>query len=339
MARVKCESCGRPRSVRYSAVPYAPVGHPNSGLICGSKSCRNPGLVWLLSDEERAYHQEGERIFPFNNETEKGVKFHVTGPHSTAGDGRRPVSTRTSAVAGGPQDVRRSSTRLNDLKRFYRLLDQLRARVGGWRRLADCDAKRGWPQRGVYFFFEDGEVRSSTGDGPRVVRVGTHALRRGDETSLWSRLRSHRGVVKSGGGNHRGSVFRLLIGTALLQRDSRLAVGTWGRGSKAPRDVRDAEKALECRVSDLIRRMPFLWLDVPDAPGPNSLRAMVERNSIALLSNAQGRVLDAASSAWLGRDCSREAVRRSGLWNSDHTKDTYDPAFLDALERLVVEGD
>ena len=169
-----------------------------------------------------------------------------------------------------------------------------------------------------------------------MVRVGTHALGRGADTSLWGRLRAHRGVVASGGGNHRGSVFRLLVGSALMQRDPRLAIDTWGQGSTAPRDVREAENALECRVSDVIRRMPFLWLDVPDAPGPNSLRAVVERNSIGLLSNARGQVLDPASSTWLGLDCSREAVRRSGLWNVQHTEDIYDPAFLDALERLIV---
>ena len=232
--------------------------------------------------------------------------------------------------------MRHSSSRLDDLKRFYSLLDQLRARVGGWRRLADCDAKRGWPERAVYFFFEDGEVRSSSGDGPRVVRVGTHALRRDDDTSLWSRLRSHRGVVKSGGGNHRGSRFRLLIGTALMHREPRLAVETWGQGNSAPRDVRRAEHALECQVSDLIRQMPFLWLAIPDEPGPNSLRSVVERNSIALLSNAKARVLDAASSNWLGFDCPRDSVRSSGLWNSHYTEDVHEPAFLDDLERLVV---
>ena len=31
-----------------------------------------------------------------------------------------------------------------------------------------------WPQRGVYFFMEDGEERSDSGSGLRIVRVGTH---------------------------------------------------------------------------------------------------------------------------------------------------------------------
>ena len=31
--------------------------------------------------------------------------------------------------------------------------------------------------------------------------------------------------------------------------------------------------------------MPFLWLEVPDPPGPDSLRGYIERNAIVLLSN------------------------------------------------------
>jgi hypothetical protein len=50
-----------------------------------------------------------------------------------------------------------------------------------------------WPARGVYFFREAGESRSDTGEGLRVVRVGTHALKAGGSTTLWSPLSTHRG--------------------------------------------------------------------------------------------------------------------------------------------------
>ena len=69
-----------------------------------------------------------------------------------------------------------------------------------------------WPKRGVYFFFKPGETRR---DGtPRVVRVGTHALKTGSGTSLWDRLSKHRGNLAGrspGAGNHRGSIFRLHV--------------------------------------------------------------------------------------------------------------------------------
>src|SRR6266566_1615272 len=106
--------------------------------------------------------------------------------------------------------------RLADLIRFYEILSSLAVKTGGPRCLVNCDGRMGWPQRGVYFFFEPGEVRSDTGQGRRVVRVGTHALTASSRTTLWNRLSQHRGTVTPKGGNHRGSIFRLLIGAALL---------------------------------------------------------------------------------------------------------------------------
>ena len=72
-----------------------------------------------------------------------------------------------------------------------------------------------WPRRGVYFFFEPGESRSLSGTGSRIVRLGTHALANGSRSTLWQRLSQHRGNAKGDGGNHRGSIFRLLVGVAL----------------------------------------------------------------------------------------------------------------------------
>ena len=61
-----------------------------------------------------------------------------------------------------------------------------------------------WPKRGVHFFREPGEVRTDSGTGPRVVHVGTHALKAGSQTKLWDRLSQHRGAKRSGIGNHTG---------------------------------------------------------------------------------------------------------------------------------------
>ena len=110
-----------------------------------------------------------------------------------------------------------TSSRLDDVRRFYALLDDLERRSGGKRLLGHCHGRQSWPPRGVYFFFEPGEQRTTSGSSPRVVRVGTHALKVGAKSKLWGRLRSHRGTVtglRPGAGNHRGSVFRLHVGTA-----------------------------------------------------------------------------------------------------------------------------
>jgi hypothetical protein len=202
-----------------------------------------------------------------------------------------------------------------------------------------------WPARGIYFFFEDGEERDESGIGLRVVRVGTHALKLGSRTSLWNRLSQHRGTEKIGGGNHRGSIFRLIVGAAVKRRDILVEPGSWGVGSDlstaarksgTDRDaIRRAEVELEITVSDHIRAMPFLWLPIDDPAGPDSLRGLIERNSIALLSNSGHDALDPSSEAWLGRHSDRERIRRSGLWNSNHVDEIHDPKFLPQLESLI----
>jgi hypothetical protein len=224
--------------------------------------------------------------------------------------------------------------RLLHLTRFYSLLDKLEKNIRGTRRLADCSGRMDWPKRGVYFLCESGECRSDTGNGPRIVRVGTHALKPGSGTKLWTRLSQHKGQRSTGGGDHRGSIFRLIVGVALIKRDE-YDFPSWGHRNTTKSDVRNAELALECEVSQVIGKMPFLWLSLDDDAGPESRRGYIERNSIALLSNYNRPLLDPPSHDWLGRLCDRERVRNSGLWNSNHVDESYDPAFLDELDRLV----
>lgn len=225
--------------------------------------------------------------------------------------------------------------RRKHLIRFYSILDDLERNIGGARRLAHCTGRMKWPRRGIYFFREPGETRTDTGSGPRVVRVGTHALKVGAGTTLWTRLSQHKGQATTGGGNHRGSIFRLIVGTALIERGGR-DCPTWGIDNSASRDVRTAEHALECDVSRLIRKLPFLWVAIDDDPGPESLRCYIEKNSIALLSNYGRAPLDPPSADWLGHHCDRERVKKSGLWNSNHVDETCDPVFLDELANVVL---
>jgi len=224
--------------------------------------------------------------------------------------------------------------RRSDLLRFYTLLDRLETGIGVARTLAACSGRMDWPKRGVYFFREPGEERSDSGLGPRVVRVGTHALREASPRTLWHRLSNHKGYAGSGGGNHRGSIFRLIVGTALLCRD-RQSCASWGDKRASRAAVKDHELEFECAVSRYIGAMPFIWLAIDDEAGPQSRRGFIERNAIALLSNHGKPSLDAPSAAWLGRHCDRELVRSSGLWNSDYVDKPYDPDFLVQLDNLV----
>lgn len=225
--------------------------------------------------------------------------------------------------------------RLGAVAEFYDILRHLAAEIGGPRKLADCSGRLPWPSHGIYFFFENGERRSDSGAGDRVVRVGTHALTATSRTRLWNRLSQHRGVSTSGGGNHRGSVFRLLVGEALLDRDSVPPVQSWGKGQSAGVEVRRAESEHEIHVSRHIRSMPFLWLNVPNDQGGPPMRGMIERNAIALLSNWGQAPIDPASTVWLGRSSPRPKVSSSGLWNQNHVDEVCNLEFLAQMWRLV----
>lgn len=239
-----------------------------------------------------------------------------------------------------------SISREHDLKHLYGLFDRLTKKLGGMRRLEEISHHKDWPLRGVYFFFDLDEPRTGSGMGPRLVRVGTHALKPGSKSTLRQRLRQHAGRSRTPGGNHRGSIFRLLVGEAAIARGDFVAPPrSWEvEGDltaaavklNADRHVLKAEEQpVEEAVSAYLRRLPFLWLNVCDAPGPSSTRGNIERNTIALVSNCNKVVVDPASSKWLGNHSDRTKVRQSGLWNQNHIEEEYDPRYLDELEELI----
>lgn len=231
-------------------------------------------------------------------------------------------------------------TRRDDVDRLYGLVDTLEKRVGGMYRLDDCTGYMNWPERGVYFFFSNEETRE-TSDHRRVTRVGTHAVSSGSGTTLWDRLIQHRGHNSgsyAGGGNHRGSVFRKRVGEAIIEREGlQDEYPQWGEGSSAARERRLEELAMEQRVSNYIRELPFLWVAVDDEPGRHSDRAFIERNAIALVSNYGKRSIDPRSDDWLGNNNSCEEIRRSGLWNVNHVGEKYDPSFLDRMNDAIAD--
>ena len=73
MAIARCEMHGKPKNPKvgaYSGTAHLPVGHPNSGVVCGKRDCENPGLVWLKMHEENEY-QKGQRVFEIHTRTAK----------------------------------------------------------------------------------------------------------------------------------------------------------------------------------------------------------------------------------------------------------------------------
>jgi hypothetical protein len=145
----------------------------------------------------------------------------------------------------------------------------------------------------------------------------------------------------SGAGNHRGSIFRRHIGSALLARDAGQlpVVASWLDKSK-PKSAAQvaAEETVERAVSVYLGNMPFVFVEADDEPSSKSIRAKIERNSIGLLTAARKAGVEGPSQQWLGHSCPHPVVRASGLWNVKHVDADYDPAFLDLLEAIAPKS-
>ena len=248
--------------------------------------------------------------------------------------------------------------RIDDIKRLYELLDRLMC-TQPRRLLSECSGNNVPKSGGVYFFYEDGEYRSDSGNGYRIVRVGlTKNFRR--------RLREHKGN-KSGGGNHRNSVFRKLVGHTLLAKNKQKC-NSWGVGRPKSRDIPPAEPPIEKSVTEILGQMWILRLPIEN----EATCDCIERNVTALLSNycrcptdcqcptdcwcptncecpidcqcpTDCRCptncecpIDPPSKSWLGHHCTPKKVRRSGLWSQKDVEDIYDPRFLCTLKKLIL---
>ncbi|OFZ67344.1 MAG: hypothetical protein A2V79_07820 [Betaproteobacteria bacterium RBG_16_56_24] len=277
-------------------------------------------IVFLAGDKYRSHLQKY-----FEHEGRK-----TSAPMSELGIGRQ-VSWLQKLIKEEP--------RLSDIDRFYRLIKRIaNVDTEGLCKLGERNS-RTVPQRGIYFFMQPSEARMTSPFENRIVRIGTHSVSSGSKATLWNRLRTHRGG-ENGTGNHRGSIFRLHVGDSLIRKSgSEETYPTWGVGQSASADIRSSEKEMELEVSKIISAMPVLWLEVGDEASPDSDRAYLERNLIALLSGPSGP-LDLPSADWLGRWSSREAIGFSGLWNVNHVYEEYDPGALDILEKYVesLEG-
>ena len=225
----------------------------------------------------------------------------------------------------------------DDLSRFYEIIEELKKRQGGMLSFEAAERRQLQKVKGIYFIFEAGEWRGGGEAHPRVVRVGTHGVTTGTKSTLWSRLSQHRGST-SGGGNHRTSIFRRHVGTALQRSGVNPLVPGWEIRKTAPAAQQEIERAIEARVSQLIRAMHFLWLPLDDDEDPETgpgTRGYMERNAIALLASASARQADPSSASWLGRHAESIKISSSGLWNVRHVGEPADAEFLERFESAV----
>lgn len=240
------------------------------------------------------------------------------------------------------------------IERFYRAVDRLAEGVGGRRRLGDCTGYQDWPDEGLYFLFSSEETRMWS-DQPRLVGV-VAAPGPGGRGTLWDELRSHRGSKSgryAGGGNHRDSPLRREVGKAIVEREGlHEDYPDWGSWASESRPIREAEHDLETAVSDYLRDLTVVALDVPEggellpatgiskggARAENDVescrRAWLAKNAVALISNYAASGIDPRGD-WLGAHSPDDAVAESGFWAWEHVDAAPDHGFLDAFEACI----
>lgn len=240
-----------------------------------------------------------------------------------------------------------ASVSSDPLDELYRHLNTLREQTNGPYTLTECDGQLDWPDRGLYIFFDhDSNLRHDPPSEWTISRIGTVGVSTGSSNTLWQRLRTHRGTTSGdyeGGGNHRGSVWRRHVGRAIIERDG-LDYPTWGTTHGegfdcSTEDVRMQELPLERRVSDYIRDLPFLVVDVDDPPGPTSDRAYLEQNLIGLVSHKRRASPSCGRDEWVGDFNPRPEIHRTGLWNVQHTGTLFDQSVLQTLETYIESTD
>jgi hypothetical protein len=225
-------------------------------------------------------------------------------------------------------------SRLDDVKKFYQIMSKLEKKIGGKKQFGKLSDFENLPEKGIYFLFEKGELRSTSGRGLRIVRVGAQAIMPFSRSSMQNRLLSHRGNDEDLGGKHRRSVLRKLIGRAVMKRD-KISIPTWEKRVQP----HPKEKQVEEKISKYVRdNFKFLYLDVDSDPESWRMRKYFKKNLLSLLGNfKKEEFIDPPSKKWLGNQLSGkdEKVAASGLWNAMHVKRKYEPEFLDKLEKYV----
>lgn len=224
-----------------------------------------------------------------------------------------------------PLDGLPKATRLSFLKECGRLLDRIDAVQVFYGIVEHMNAtsailplrealQNPLPDQGVYFFFDPTEETHFSTQLGRLVRVGTHAVSAGSRATLRDRLRAHLGT-SDGYGNHRSSVFRLHVGEAIIRRDGlRKRFPQWGNGQSSPVLVRERERPLEKKVSDVISKLYVASVKVADRAAKMSARSALERLTIALFTENYQPV-ESPSPQWLGRHSAHDVISKTGLWN------------------------
>jgi hypothetical protein len=229
------------------------------------------------------------------------------------------------------EQAERVSIRIRDLRKLYLYIDTARKKGHTFKFSELPNSKLA--KRGVYIFLDPRE-ENFLNEGPRIVRIGTHAVSFESKSTLRTRLRSHFGQM-DGGGNHRGSIFRLHVGRALLESgELSFQKESWGEGQHAPAEIREEEVELERKVSTYLSTLEVFVIPVDDEPSKDSLRAHIETQLIALCTE-NFETIDTSEINWLGHHSPMPPIVKSGLWNLRDVAKKYKPDGLGSVAHLI----
>ncbi|MCG7864769.1 MAG: hypothetical protein JAY74_00195 [Candidatus Thiodiazotropha taylori] len=227
-----------------------------------------------------------------------------------------------------------ASYRIRDLEALYNEIRK--QRVAGKTFLLKNLSKQKLPNKGVYIFLDPEEKNTFDGSS-RIVRVGTHAVSHNSKSTLRNRLRNHLGN-ENGAGNHRGSIFRLHVGRALIERDGlQQQYTSWGEGQHAAAKIRSKELSHELNVSQYIGNLEVFIFDIDDVSSKHSMRASVESQLIALYSENLIPI-ESASKQWLGNWSPMKLIKQSLLWNLKDVGRVYDPNGRGSVLSVIHKG-
>jgi hypothetical protein len=194
------------------------------------------------------------------------------------------------------------------------------------------------PEKGIYFFLEEGETWGHGGNLPRIVRVGSHK-----NGNFRPRIGEHyvedRKLVF--GANQPApkdrSIFRKNIGRALLRREHDPYEVAWEidrtpcRGRNDGTRVVEKEMALERNISSILRnRFTLRSLEVTEE-GLRLGQDGLEKSFIGTLAKCG---CCHSSPGWLGRHSPKAKIAESGLWLEQHLRA---PEISDS-QIAIVEG-
>lgn len=181
------------------------------------------------------------------------------------------------------------------------------------------------PLTGIYFFYEEGEIRGHGGNKLRIVRIGTHK-----GSNFRDRIAEHLLINESKMNFNKNkpkpadrSIFRKNIGRALLNKNNDPYLKVWEINFLSHdnrnefgnlRDV-EKEKSIEKQITETLRDKFYFRFIIVENEDERIGSKGLESKLIGTVSRC---TKCKPSANWLGNYSPKRKIRMSGLWLTQH---------------------